>query len=124
MATDVIPEDVRDFISTHIDSVAQLEALLLLRANSTESWDAARTAGRLYTSETEIKAVLTQLCASGLLSCTNDLFRYECPPETKIAVDRLADAYSHYLIPVTNAIHAKSRRIREFANAFKFRKDQ
>jgi hypothetical protein len=123
MVDDVIPDDIRDFILRHIDSVAQLEALLLLRANSDESWDVARTAARLYTGEEEIKKVLTQLCADGLLSCRDDIYRYECSPEMQIAVDHLADVYRRQLIPVTNVIHTKPRRIREFANAFKFRKD-
>jgi hypothetical protein len=123
MADDVIPDEIRDFILRHIDSVAQLEALLLLRANSNESWDAARAAARLYTGEEEIKAVLLQLCADGLLSHKDDFYRYECSPETMATVDRLADVYRRHLIPVTNVIHTKPRRIREFANAFKFRKD-
>jgi hypothetical protein len=123
MVDDVIPDDVRDFILRHIDSVAQLEALLLLRASTNENWDAAQAAARLYTSEEEIKAVLTQLCADGLLSHKDDVYRYECVPETQTTVDRLADVYRRHLIPVTNLIHTKPRRIREFANAFKFRKD-
>jgi hypothetical protein len=123
MVDDVIPDDVRDFILRHIDSVAQLEALLLLRANSSENWDAARAAARLYTSEEQIQAVLTQLCADGLLSTNDNVYRYECPPETKSTIDRLADAYRRHLIPVTNVVHTKPSRIREFANAFKFRKD-
>lgn len=33
MAEEIIPEGVRDFILQYIDSITQLEALLLLRAN-------------------------------------------------------------------------------------------
>jgi hypothetical protein len=123
MVDDVIPGDVRDFILRHIDSVAQLEALLLLRVNSSETWDAARAASRLYTSEPGIRDILMQLCADGLLTCKDDVFRYECSPDLEAAVDRLANVYRLHLIPVTNLIHTKPRRIREFANAFKFRKD-
>ena len=47
MADDAIPDGVRDFVLRHIDSVAQLEALLLLRANSNENWDVPRAAARL-----------------------------------------------------------------------------
>jgi hypothetical protein len=39
-------------------------------------------------------------------------------------VDRLADAYARHLIPVTNLIHGKPRRLREFSDAFKIRKDR
>ncbi len=123
MAGDPIPGDVRDFILRHIDSIAQLEALLLLRANSDQSWDVTRVAARLYTREDEIRDVLVQLCVDGLLSCKDDVFQFERFPESGSMVDRLADIYRQHLIPVTNLIHTKPRRIREFANAFKFRKD-
>ena len=124
MTDQPVPNDVRIFIQRHIDSVAQLEALLLLRANPGEEWAAGKIADRLYTTEEEILAVLARLCGDGLLSCRNGIFRYECGAEEQRMVDRLADVYSRQLIPVTNMIHAKPRRIREFADAFKFRKER
>jgi hypothetical protein len=39
-------------------------------------------------------------------------------------IDRLAESYAKQLIPITNLIHGKPRRIRQFADAFKFRKDR
>jgi hypothetical protein len=40
-------------------------------------------------------------------------------------VDRLAELYSKYLIPVTHLIHSKPQtRVREFADAFKLRKEE
>ena len=39
-------------------------------------------------------------------------------------VDRTAETYRRQLIAVTNMIHAKPRRIRQFADAFKFKKDR
>jgi hypothetical protein len=119
-----IPEDLRDFILRYIDSVSQLEALLLLHANPDEEWDAARAAHRLYVGEPEVVEVLARLCADGLLNCRDDLYRYRPEPAEKGAmVDRLADIYARQLIPVTNMIHTKPRRIRAFADAFRFRKD-
>jgi hypothetical protein len=123
MADDPIPGDVRDFILRHIDSIAQLEALLLLRASGDQSWDVTRIAARLYAGKDEIRDVLVQLCADGLLSCKDDVFQFARFPESEAMVARLADIYRKHLIPVTNLIHTKPRRIREFANAFKFRKD-
>src|SRR5262249_54429198 len=114
----------RDFILRHIDSVAQLEALLLLRANPKQDWDVKQTAARLYAGEREVAELLARLCADGLLRCNGDLYRYGCQtPEQGAMVDDLAATYSRHLIPVTAIIHAKPRRIREFADAFKFRKD-
>ena len=38
-------------------------------------------------------------------------------------VELLAEHYKRHLIPITNLIHAKPRRIRQFADAFKLKKD-
>jgi len=124
MADDPIPPDIRDFIQRHIDSVAQLEALLLLRSNPSAIWDIATIAKRLYTSEREIRDGLERLCADALLSCNDGMFCYTSTSDIQEKIDRLATAYAQYLIPVTNMIHTKSRRIREFADAFKLRKDR
>lgn len=125
MADEVIPDDLRGFILRHIDSVAQLEALLLLRANPKQAWTATQAAGRLYASEQEVGEILARLCADGLLHSEEGRYRYQCEStEQQKMVDRLAAAYARHLIPVTNMIHAKPRRIREFADAFRFRKDR
>ncbi len=124
MTNDAIPDDVRDFISRHIDSIAQLEALLLLRANPETGRDVAYVAARLYSNDEEISKVLTRLSEDGLLSYQGGLYRYESAAEMEESVRRLAETYRRHLIPVTNVIHAKSRRIREFADAFKIRKDR
>ena len=125
MTDGIIPDDLRDFILRHVDSITQLEALILLRAHPDTDWDAKQTAARLYASSQEVAEVLARLCADGLLACNGELYRYHCETaELRAMVDRLADAYSRHLIPVTNMIHAKPRRIRQFADAFKFRKDR
>ena len=125
MAEEPIPPELREFILQHIDSIAQLEALLLLRASSQEQWSIAKTAKRLYITEQQADEVLSRLCADGLLACEEDLYRYrEQSSHQAGLIDRLADAYAKHLIPITNMIHAKPRRIREFADAFKFRKDK
>jgi hypothetical protein len=117
-----IPRNVSQFIARYIDSVGQLEALLLLRAMPDEAWTAPRVAARLYIGEAEAVEMLGRLCREGLLVCTDGVYRFQCRTERlKLAVDELAQLYERQLIPVTNLIHAKSRRIREFANAFRFR---
>ena len=125
MAEQIIPDDVRDFIIRHIDSVAQLEALLLLHGNPSETWSIASMAKRLYTTEAEIAEPLARLVDDGLLSVSEGIYRYDCAAEGhRNIVDRLAIVYSRHLIAVTNMIHGKPRRIRQFADAFKFRKDR
>lgn len=125
MKDDSIPADLREFILRYIDSVAHLEALLLLRASPETSWDVATTARRLYTTENQADEVLAQLCLDGLLVCEDHHYRYaNQSPEALTMIARLAEAYAKHLIPITNMIHGKPRRIRQFADAFKFRKDR
>jgi hypothetical protein len=125
MTDESIPADIRDFIMRHVDSVTQLEALLLLRANPAETWSLSTAAKRLYTSEHEVAEVLALLCQDGLVSASEGGYRYHgATPEQRDLVERLARIYSRQLIPVTNVIHAKPRRIRQFADAFRLRKDR
>jgi hypothetical protein len=124
MPEDLIPEDVREFVIKHIDSIAHLEALLLLRGNPHEYWTADTSARRLYISERETTNVLSRLCALGFLTVEDQVFKYACnDPELEKMVARLEELYARHLIPVTNLIHTKPSRIREFADAFKLRKD-
>ena len=121
MAGHEVPKDIRRFIAKNIDSIGQLEALLLLRAEA-RPWKAVEVASRLYTGEDETIAMLEGLCRADLLVCAGGVYAYECgSEELRRMVDDLAEVYSRHLIPVTNLIHANSRRIRVFADAFRFR---
>ncbi|MES2354989.1 MAG: hypothetical protein V4568_11435 [Pseudomonadota bacterium] len=126
MISELIPEDIRKFIFLRIDSIAHMEALLLLRLDPTECWDSASVASRLYISDKEAATLLMCLHADGFLVETGSRFQYRCCSiELEQMVDRVADAYTRHLILITNLIHSKSlTKIREFADAFKLRKDR
>jgi hypothetical protein len=123
-----IPEDVARFIIEKIDSVAQIEALLLLRDNSHQQWDVAAVAKRLYIDDAQAGRILARLQEEQLLASESSaslFYRYE-PGSAALSrmVDRVAEIYSKHLVPVTNLIHSKPKsRVQEFADAFKFRKD-
>lgn len=125
MMSELIPNDVRQFILNRIDSVSDLEALLLLRKHSDQNWTAQSVSRRIYTEEDAAAQILARLTASGLCTgkdgayCYGPSFVSDCD-----LVDRLADLYTRYLIPVTNLIHNKPARIQQFADAFRFRKDK
>jgi hypothetical protein len=124
----MIPDDVAQFILDKIDSIAQLEALLLLRRDAEEKWSAAKLAQRLYTSETQTTEALERLCAAGLAVAAEGaslVYSYQ-PVSAELGelVDRMAHVYSKHLVPVTNLIHSKTKtRVQEFADAFRIRKD-
>ena len=125
MTEQPIPREVELFIRRYIDSIAQLEALLLLYNNPTLAWNAASVAKRLYTNEVDAQAILVQLFHDGLLTDSDGVFQYSCKSsELKGSVERLSLEYSRNLIAITNMVHAKPRRIRQFADAFRLRKDR
>lgn len=129
MGDGLIPEEVQAFLLKRIDSITQLEALLLLRANPECAWSAATLARRLYIPPQETAGLLEALCSGGFLATTGHpsrLYRYHCSSDDLAGmVDRVADLYATYLIPVTNLIHSKPyTRVQEFADAFKLRKDE
>jgi hypothetical protein len=124
-----IPDDARAFLLQRIDSIAQLEALLLLRTNPALTWDAEALAKRLYISVQETAAILHHLQVNGFLVAAKDasgVYQYQpASPDLAHMVDRIAELYAKYLIPVTQLIHTKPlTRVQEFADAFKLKKDE
>lgn len=121
---DIIPAEVRDFIIRHIDSVSQLEALLILHAHPEESWEVRLVASRVYASDQELGAVLERFAANGFLKREDDRYRYDGKDSTADrTIAKLARCYASHLIPITNMIHSKPRLMRSFSDAFKLRKD-
>lgn len=127
MADEFIPEDVKEFIVGRIHSVAELEALLLLRRDPQVAWGAEALAGRLYISPRETAEVLSHLHEEGLISLSGDEpveYHYQPnSPEVASLVDRLAEAYAKYLVAVTHLIHSTAPpKVQKFADAFRIRK--
>jgi len=122
-----IPVAVRRLILESIDSVPELEAILLLRENAGRTWNAAETGERLYVSKAVAAHILGVLGARGFLSSEDgERYRYApASPELAAMTDELAFSYSHHLVAVTHLIHAKpSASVRQFADAFRLRKDK
>ena len=124
MTGEALPEEVKELLLRHIGSVAHLEALLFLCAHSAESWEARTLAKRLYVSETEMVAALSELSRDGFLALKDGLYRYAPLQEHQPKIDALTKAYTRQLITITNTIHNRRRNIEAFSDAFKLRKDR
>ena len=129
MTDKIIPEDIEQFIYEKIDSVAEMEALLLLRGNPETWWSIASLAKRLYIEEEQTAKIVDHLCREGLLTISSNeqpSCRYQPKSlELQNSVDRVAKMYTKHLVPVSNLIHSKPRvRVQEFADAFRLRKDK
>lgn len=125
MSLTEVPEHVRRFIVEAIDSVPELEALLLLRAHPDRSWSPADAGARLYVSLPVATHVLTALAGRGLLRDEDGAFRYApSPPALETVVADVATSYSAHLIAVTRLIHGKpAPSVLQFADAFRLRKE-
>ncbi|MCU1287958.1 MAG: hypothetical protein JWN60_187 [Acidobacteria bacterium] len=127
MAVELVPDDVRQFIIDKIDSVAELEGLLLLSRNPETNWTLEALAQRLYTSQQQTEDVLSHLYSLGFVAIEDGrtpVYRYHTSsPAMAQIVDRVAETYSKYLVPVTNLIHSKPQtKVQQFADAFNLRK--
>ncbi|MGZ8288031.1 MAG: hypothetical protein ACXW2U_00270 [Telluria sp.] len=129
MTQQAIPEDIRRFVLTSIPSVPHLEALLLLRGTS-DAWDHAVLAERLYIGEKAAAALMEELCRAGMCAVETSgagVPRYRYHPSSdflRTTIDSLAEFYARHLVEITHLIHSRlDRKAQQFADAFKWRKD-
>lgn len=124
MSDELIPPAVRALIAERIDSVPELEAVLLFRGEAERAWTPEEAGQRLYVSTTVAAHVLAALRDRGFFAHTGGTYRYApTSPELAAVVDALALAYSQQLVAVTHLIHSKpSQSVRDFANAFRLRR--
>lgn len=125
MAVSHIPDEVRRFLLGAIPSVPHLEALLLVRAEAAESWNAGRLARRLYIDETGAGRLLRELNGAGLLRQAGHGYRFEpVDPHLAVVVAELDAIYARRVVEVAELIHSSSdRKAQRFADAFRLRKE-
>jgi hypothetical protein len=120
-----IPDDIRRFILTSIESVPHLEALLQCYKKPDEKWDAEKLGGVIYVDIAKAERLLKKLCSAGFIGATVE--EKECyffnsrSEELKVLVGKVDEVYSKHLIEITNLIHGKSTEIRKFSDAFKIK---
>jgi hypothetical protein len=128
MSDEIIPDDIRQFIMQSIDSIAQMEALLLFRNQPETQWSTITIAQRLYMTEKQAQLILDQFVNRGIifkLPGKTALYQYK-PLSQELAemIDKTVDFYGRFLVPVTHLIHSKAQaRMQAFADAFRIRKD-
>jgi hypothetical protein len=123
-----IPAQVLRFLEANIDTVPQLETLLMMREESERGWLLADVASRNYTTEQRAMETLNALHRRGLVSSEGSPPRYRYDPardDLRALVADLARCYRRNLLLVTELIHAKpSGAVKEFARAFDLKKDR
>jgi hypothetical protein len=121
-----IPPDILAFLTHRIDSVPELEALLMMSERADPPWTDADVAARTYTSVAAARSVLGALQRRGLVAAGESAgFRFQPQDPADVAlVARVCGFYRANLVLVTTLIHDKaSASVQEFARAFEFKKD-
>jgi hypothetical protein len=123
-----LPEDVRQFVLSTVESVPFLEAMLLLRREPTVAWTGAVLADRLYIREAEAEALLSALSRAGLVAkdtAAPPNFRFAPQSEAlEKVIGHVAETYAKRLVAVTSLIHQRSGwGAQQFADAFRIRND-
>lgn len=124
-----LPDEVRRLIAENIDSVEQLEILLLLLQHPDRSWNAETVARELRISPMSAGERLEDLTHDGLVArADGNEAGYRYGPESPAldeAVRGLAAAYPVRRVTVINLIFSKPvDKIRTFADAFRLRKKE
>jgi hypothetical protein len=124
---DVIPVDIRRFLQSNSLSIPHIEMILLLRREPTMAWTDGDIARRLYITEEQTTALLTQLSLLGVAERSDEQPSYYYRPRTPdlaVLLDRLETVYSKHLVAVTQLVHAtRNEAAEQFAKAFRFKKE-
>jgi predicted transcriptional regulator len=130
MSSSLAP-DIERFVREYIDSVEQLEILVLLRLHRDRAFTASELATEMRTSEGSASTRLRSLVGSGLvhqLASPSGATSFQYSPKDPALDARVASVATAYVTrryAVIDAIFAKpTDKIRLFGEAFRLRKNE
>jgi DNA-binding transcriptional regulator GbsR (MarR family) len=121
--------DPYQFVEEYVDSVPQLEALMLLWNSRPVGWTTGELASRLYVSPEQVAVIVHDLVRLQFVRQVpghpEKHAYFSRSEEQNQFMHLLYDTYRHDLVRISSMIHAKaSSAVREFARAFRFRKER
>ncbi|MBS1804610.1 MAG: hypothetical protein JST28_14685 [Acidobacteria bacterium] len=121
--------DVYEYIFENIDSVPHLEAVVLLWNSRPVGWTAEELASRIYVPAERASEIIQDLVRQQLAQQTsNSPARFSYLPrdeEQNEWMYRVDTAYRREIVRISSMLHSKaSPSVREFARAFRFKKDR
>jgi hypothetical protein len=122
-----LSEDVVRFLHQHIDSVEQLEVLLLARQSPGRSWSAEDMARELYSHPRSIQLRFHSLLGRGLLRESGAGHFQYAPRSGDLdrQVGLVAEAYRERRVAVISLIASKPMdNVKAFSDAFRLRRQK
>jgi hypothetical protein len=121
--------DVYDYILEKIDSVPHLEAVILLWNSRPVGWSADELASRLYVPSERATEIVQDLIRQQLVQqAPGPPPRFSYLPRSEEQNEwmfRVDIAYRREIVRISTMLHSKaSSSVREFARAFRFKKDR
>jgi hypothetical protein len=125
----VFSEELEKFIAAEVNSLEQLEILLLLSGNPHKWWSAKGVYEVIKSSMQSVQDRLDEMVARGILrkdAADAALFQFGPKDETVWRITtELRDAYKERSVKIVQAIYSKPPdAVQEFARAFRLRKDK
>ena len=122
-------QDPYQFIHDNLDSVPHLESLILLWNSRPVGWTEEDLSSRLYIPPEQVRSVLRDLMRLQIVQeVSGQPLRYSYLPGSAEQDDLMVgidNAYRRDLVRISTMIHSKaSSPVREFAKAFRFKKDR
>jgi hypothetical protein len=125
---DDISTELKQFVEHHIESVQQLEALLLLRHEPERTWTAAEIGKALYLPADAANSLLSDFVRRGfaiLMPSSAESYTYRPrDQQTDQLIGELQVAYHDRRVAVISLIYSKPlNKVQTFADAFRFGKE-
>lgn len=127
---DPLPEDVQQFLQSHIDSIEQLELLRVLGEAPTREWLDAELGGSVQVAADSLSAHLAALHGRGLLSRVRrdeqTLWKYgPASKDLELKVRRLLELYCQRPVSMIRLVYQRpASALRVFSDAFRLRKGE
>jgi len=122
-----IPEDVQRFITEHIESAEQLDALVLLHAHPQRTWSPEEVSQAIFSVPQSTARSLERLMQRGLAAGegTPPVYRYAPGnAEADARVAAVAAAYRANRVEVVKLVFTpRADPVRSLADAFRLRKE-
>ncbi|MNT57560.1 hypothetical protein D3C72_1949340 [compost metagenome] len=120
-----ISEELRVFIRKYINSVSLLDVLLMLKRDSSRVWTPEEVSAEMRTNPYYAKTQLEELVAAKILvAISGGGYQYLADSAHGEIIDQLEHLYNSRRSTVINYIYSQPiDSIRDFANAFKIKKD-
>jgi predicted DNA-binding transcriptional regulator len=118
------PAELRQFIAQHIESLAQLEALLLMRREPGRRWAPAELARTLYISDEMVRGMFAELERRGFVARDDESYFYAASGPLDDLLGELARHYQERRVAVITEIYSNPvKKVQTFADAFRLRRE-